>query len=134
MSLTVNLSWNTTLLYHTCFFGTISSFDCSKVQRWTRKLNVFTKDKLFFPVNKRNNHWVLVVLCFSLKTITYYDSMSQDGMLYLQAVRCWVGDEAKDKKKNSDPPVYFHDWTLVNNPDNVPQQHNSSDCGVFCWE
>jgi hypothetical protein len=49
------------------------------VQRWTRKIDIFTLEKIFIPVNITNSHWTLVLIDILFKTIYYYDSLRTDG-------------------------------------------------------
>jgi len=56
----------------------------SNVKRWTKKFDVFQKDKIFIPVNINNSHWTMIVVFVQKKEIHYYDSMSGSGMRYLK--------------------------------------------------
>ena len=49
------------------------------VQRWTRKIDIFTLEKIFIPVNITNTHWTLVLIDILFKTIYYYDSFRTNG-------------------------------------------------------
>ena len=49
------------------------------VQRWTKKIDIFTLEKIFIPVNITNSHWTLVLIDILFKTIYYYDSFRTDG-------------------------------------------------------
>jgi len=55
----------------------------------------------------------------------YYDSQSGPGKLYLEALRRYIGDEARAKKR----PFSETEWKLLDA--SVPQQRNGYDCGVF---
>lgn len=104
------------------------TYKYSRVRRWTKKVDVFSKEKLFFPINLYNSHWVLAVVNFKTKEIVFYDSMSGSGMRHLRSIMQWLVDEAVDKGK---PPINPEEWTLIDHPPNVPQQKNGIDCGVF---
>ena len=58
---------HTSHLYHACFnyIPTIRYCDC----RWTKKVNLFSLDKILFPINDDNVHWFLAVI--DLRVITY---------------------------------------------------------------
>lgn len=98
------------------------------VKRWSKKFDAFAMDKIFMPINLNNTHWVMAVVHMQLKEIHYYDSMSGGGRKYLEAIRRWLVDEMKDKKK-ADYDV--SDWKLIDRERHVPQQQNGVDCGVF---
>ena len=51
----------------------------NEVKRWTKRHNVFTMDKLVFPLFRDGNHWALVVIYPQRKQIHYFDSLSYDG-------------------------------------------------------
>ena len=37
------------------------------VKRWNMNFDVFSKDKIFFPINLSNIHWTLAVILMKLK-------------------------------------------------------------------
>lgn len=104
------------------------SYDYARVKRWTKKFDVFAQDKIFFPVNLNNTHWTMAVVFIRKQEIHYYDSMSGSGRRYLDALLLWVVDEAKEKKKIT---INKSEWKLISNEDDVPQQRNGFDCGMF---
>lgn len=104
------------------------SYTFSNVRRWTKKFDILSKDKIFFPVNIRNTHWTLAVVYVQKKQIVYYDSMSGSGRDYLQALKKWFADDVKDKKNQV---MDMSEWELISQLPDVPQQHNGYDCGVF---
>ena len=57
----------------------------ANVKRWSKKFDVFSKDKIFIPVNINNSHWTLLVVYIQKKEIHYYDSMSGSGRTYTNA-------------------------------------------------
>ena len=101
----------------------------SNVRRWSKTFDVFSKDKIFIPVNIHNTHWTMAVVFIAKKEMHYYDSMSGSGRKYLSALQQWLKDEAKDKKGIVD--LDTSDWKLLDREPEVPQQANGYDCGVF---
>ena len=101
----------------------------ANVQRWSKTIDVFSMDKIFIPVNISNNHWTMAVIFVVKKEMHYYDSQSGSGMKYLLALQQWFKDEAKDKKSVED--LDTSDWKLLDREQEVPQQANGYDCGVF---
>ena len=87
--------------------------------------DIFSLDKVFFPINIHGLHWALAVAFMQSKKIMYYDSQSGPGKLYLEALRRYIGDEARAKKR----PFSETEWKLLDA--SVPQQRNGYDCGVF---
>ena len=101
------------------------------VQRWTDRTNVdvFAKNKIFFPINISNTHWTLAVIYMLRKEIRYYDSYFVGGMEYLNALKRWLGDEWLDKKHTA---FDSSGWTLIPCTRSLCSlQGNGKDCGMF---
>uniref|UniRef100_A0A3P9J8R9 Ubiquitin-like protease family profile domain-containing protein n=1 Tax=Oryzias latipes TaxID=8090 RepID=A0A3P9J8R9_ORYLA len=112
-----------------------------RVKTWTRHLDIFTKDFLFVPVNQ-DCHWFLVVICFpgleeprqeQLESgepcILVMDSLktsSHDGVCRL--LRDYLQVEWEVRRRT---PRLFSADSMRGFSCRVPQQDNSSDCGVF---
>ena len=106
------------------------TYDYNNVKRWTKRYDVFSLDKIFFPINTANSHWTLLVLHMQQRVAYYYDSLpgrSDRPSECFERMKLWLTDEAKDKKQdlNYDPS----DWKLVE--PQCPKQTNGYDCGVF---
>jgi len=121
-----------------CFFSSFfmsklldddKGYKYSNVKRWSKAGDLFTYDKVFFPVNIDNSHWCLAVIHMQKKEIQYFDSAQGSGREYLIHLQRYLQDEHQDKKNAAfDPSVWKlvpSDWKVV------PQQTNSSDCGSF---
>ena len=107
----------------------------ANVRRWTKKFDVFSADKIFFPINVSNTHWTLAVVHMHDQRIQYYDSMGGKGTKYLDALLRWVQDEHEDKKAKLGSGGQFDAtrWRRVGTIQaTTPQQRNGVDCGVFC--
>ncbi|ORZ09256.1 Senp1 mutant in complex with sumo-1 [Absidia repens] len=98
--------------YNTFFCSTLRDQGYDKVKRWTKKVDIFSKRLLLIPIN-RSYHWTLGVIDLAKKQV----------LLFLQYLE-W---EHMDKKKIA---YDTSDWQTVM-PSDIPQQQNSSDCGVF---
>ena len=107
-------------------------YDFSRVHRWTKKFNVFEKERIFFPINIGNQHWTLLVLFVQEKKICYYDSMSGRGNRYLNAIMQWLEDVGQNPINNIQEKVHVdrEGWTLLN-VEGLPQQDNGFDCAMF---
>ncbi|XP_008184583.1 sentrin-specific protease 2-like isoform X1 [Acyrthosiphon pisum] len=106
----------------------ISGYD--SVQRWTKKVNIFSKKKVFFPINVlRFNfaHWILIVADMEKQELIYYDSLAHN---YEFKIQCKIFDYlvAEHRRKlGKDLPI--EDWNFVKGFN--PMQSNGTDCGVF---
>ena len=107
-------------------------YEYRNVKRWYKKVpgkDIFNLDKIFFPINAGEMHWLCAVIFMQEKCIQVYDSMGSGGDLYLQSLFQYIKDEHMDKKKCPLPNP--EEWTLVHTTSDTPQQRNGYDCGVF---
>lgn len=111
---------------NTFFYPKLLTGGHSSLKRWTRKVDIFSKDLLVVPIHL-GMHWCMSVVDFREKTIRYFDSMGGSNPKCLNALKRYLQDESLDKKKQ---PYDVTDWSLENVKD-IPQQMNGSDCGVF---
>jgi len=119
-----------TLFYTKLLEG--GSYDYDRVKKWTkrgiRKCDLFTQDMVFFPINSDNTHWTLCVAYIKEKRIEYLDSMGGPGTQVMRNLLRYLRDEMQDKLQQS---LHVDEWELVSRGTSVPQQNNTSDCGVF---
>jgi Ulp1 family protease len=96
---------------------------------FVRSIDVFSKKKLFIPINIANTHWVLVVVNIQEKTIHYYDSLyaKGNGSLFCGNILKWIEHLAHKKKVVYDE----REWRIFEGAKGIPQQNNGNDCGVF---
>ncbi|EDV99675.1 sentrin-specific protease 2 isoform X2 [Drosophila grimshawi] len=99
----------------------------SNVRRWTRKVDIFSKDIIPVPVHVSNVHWCMAIIHMKNKTIHFYDSMGKPNWEVLNALERYLQEESLDKRKK---PFDTSDF-LIENVKDVPHQTNGSDCGVF---
>ncbi|XP_016998257.3 interaptin isoform X2 [Drosophila takahashii] len=97
------------------------------VKRWTRKVDIFSKDVIPVPVHVNGVHWCMAIIHMRNKTIHYYDSMGQPNQPVLNALEAYLREESLDKRKQPFDTSVFK----IESAPNVPQQQNGSDCGVF---
>ncbi|XP_037724348.1 uncharacterized protein LOC119556330 isoform X2 [Drosophila subpulchrella] len=97
------------------------------VKRWTRKVDIFSKDVIPVPVHCNGVHWCMAIIHLRNKTIRYYDSMGAPNQAVLNALEAYLREESLDKRKQPFDTSVF----VIENVPNVPQQLNGSDCGVF---
>ncbi|XP_071531618.1 uncharacterized protein [Panulirus ornatus] len=112
--------------FNTFFYPKLVKSGYQSVQRWTKKVDVFSYDILFVPVHLEM-HWCLATIDFQNKSVRYYDSMLGNNNRCLEALLEYLQSEHQDKKREN---YIISDWTLENVKD-IPQQMNGSDCGMF---
>ena len=106
------------------------TYEYKNVKRWSKKApgkDLFSLDKIVFPINQNQMHWVCAVAFMRERKIQFYDSMGSNGMYYLKHLLQYLKDEHQDKNKSPLPG----DWELIPSTDDTPQQLNGYDCGVF---
>nr|VZI07641.1 unnamed protein product [Spirometra erinaceieuropaei] len=114
----------------TFFYAKLSSgTGYQGVRRWTRQINLFEHDLVFFPIHDRGIHWCLAAADLRNKTLTYYDSMGGGNDHCLDILLEYLDAECQDKLKKSLDGL--DKWKKINTKNSVPQQENGCDCGVF---
>ncbi|EDV46677.1 uncharacterized protein LOC6550383 [Drosophila erecta] len=97
------------------------------VKRWTRKVDLFSKDIIPVPVHCNGVHWCMAIIHLRNKTIRYYDSMGKPNQPVLDALEKYLREESLDKRKKPFDTSSF----VIESMQKIPQQLNGSDCGVF---
>jgi hypothetical protein len=101
-------------------------YDYLGVKSWSKKVpgqDIFSLDKIFFPINEGRMHWNVAVAYMQEHRIEFYDSMSfGGGMLYLQFLMQYIRDEHQQKKGIPLPDE--GSWTLIPCQMETPQQEN----------
>ncbi|KAM6228178.1 sentrin-specific protease 2-like isoform 1-T2 [Porphyrio hochstetteri] len=64
--------------FNTFFYLKLCSGGYSAVKRWSKGVDLFSKDIIFVPVHLRC-HWTLGVIDVRKKSIRHYDSLGQNG-------------------------------------------------------
>lgn len=112
--------------FNTFFYPTLSSKGYASVKRWTRKVDIFAHEIILVPVHL-GAHWCLAVIDFTNKLLEYYDSMGGSNDRCLDELSEYICEESLDKRKEE---FDFSEWHFINR-DDIPQQMNGSDCGMF---
>ncbi|KQS43869.1 uncharacterized protein Dere_GG26810 [Drosophila erecta] len=102
-----------------------SGFD--GVKRWTRKVNLFSKDIILVPVHHNGVHWCLVIIDLRAKTMLYYNSSGGGNPRLMGALEKYLRMESLDKREQPLDTSGFR----IEHAQDVPQQDNMDDCGVF---
>ncbi|KAL7747467.1 hypothetical protein RI367_007223 [Sorochytrium milnesiophthora] len=112
--------------FNSFFYSSLRDQGYQKVRRWTKKVDIFRKDYVIFPVHL-GNHWCCGVINFKRKRIEYYDSLHGHNPAYFQIMREYLAEEMMDKKGQH---MDLSDWVDYA-PSDIPGQENGYDCGVF---
>ncbi|KAI9027660.1 hypothetical protein CLU79DRAFT_697775 [Phycomyces nitens] len=112
--------------FSTFFYSTLSESGYKKVQRWTKRIDIFSKDLVLAPINQ-SLHWTLGVIDIRNKEVCVYDSLGGSHQRTLKILLDYVEQEHLDKKKT---PIDISEWKM-SAPKDIPHQKNMSDCGVF---
>lgn len=113
-------------VFNTFFFPMLLDKGYERVKKWTRKVDIFCLNYVIIPVHL-GVHWCLSVINFVDKRFEYYDSMGSPNKTALKAMRNYLIQEYKDKKKQQFDLTGWSDYM----PRDIPQQQNGYDCGVF---
>lgn len=118
----------TVYTFNTFFFPKLRSAGFSAVRRWTKKVDLFAHDILLVPVHL-GVHWCLSVVDFRKKSVLYFDSMGGNDDEACRVLLKYLREESQDKRGRG---FDSSDWTLHSKKKNeIPQQMNGSDCGMF---
>ncbi|KAM0788029.1 hypothetical protein ACM66B_006228 [Microbotryomycetes sp. NB124-2] len=113
--------------FNSFFYNGLSAGGHKKVKRWTKRVDLFAKDIVIVPINHGNAHWVCSAINVRDKRIEYYDSLNGTNPAVFKRLRDYIAEEHRVKKGTE---LDLSDW-IDYTDENVPQQSNSSDCGVF---
>ncbi|XP_004348373.1 sentrin/SUMO-specific protease 15 [Capsaspora owczarzaki ATCC 30864] len=96
------------------------------VRRWTRNVDLFSKDFIVVPVHL-DVHWCLAVFDMKRQVLDYYDSMGGINSSGTAALVAYLHQESLDKRQQALPA----DVWVSTHQENIPEQRNGYDCGVF---
>ncbi|KAF8971539.1 hypothetical protein BDZ97DRAFT_1753332 [Flammula alnicola] len=116
--------------YFSSFFWTKltqEGYDRGRLAKWTKRIDIFSKDVVLMPVNHGNAHWTAAAINFRAKRFESYDSMGMAKGQVFRQLRDYVKVEHHNKKKKDFDFTGWEDWA----PASTPQQENGYDCGVF---
>ena len=113
--------------FSTFFYPKVTKQGHSGVKRWTRKVDLFSLDRVLFPIHL-GVHWTFAAALIKEKEVVYMDSMGDSNVQCQKVLLQYLRDEHQLRKKSPLPDG----WTTRSMSGEIPQQNNSSDCGVFC--
>ncbi|KAI9557901.1 hypothetical protein GHT06_014653 [Daphnia sinensis] len=112
--------------FNTLFYPKLISSGYAALERWTKDVDLFEKDVILVPVHS-GCHWSLATICPQEKTIQYYDSQGRSDMVCLYNLKKYIVAEGEAKNKSV---TWAEQWKLEC-AENIPQQVNFYDCGMF---
>jgi Ulp1 family protease len=128
--------WVTNSFFMNSLYYNEQKYKYSNVRRWTRraKVDITDLDRVVVPINLGSVHWICACIFLKDKEIVSYDSMARSTRYpELKCLQQWVSDETADKKGENNR-WDTSSWTLrAANAEDVPQQHNGCDCGIFMY-
>ena len=105
-----------------------------RIKRWGKRntpgFDIFKLRRLFIPRNFRNVHWVLIVVDFEHKTITYYDSLGETDWSCMEGIYRYLKEEHMQLYGES---MNGKGWSFVSYPRNIPQQENGKWTGCLSY-
>lgn len=127
-----------TYLWNSFFWLKLSDdgkgYNYKSVQRWTsrKKIDIFSFDRMIVPMNVGRNHWALGFVDLRAKIVRYYDSLAAGTVhtRFSEFILKYLEDEFRDKRKHEECPQFTTEFS-TEIVDDIPQQRNGYDCGVF---
>ncbi|KAF8751384.1 hypothetical protein HU200_012055 [Digitaria exilis] len=116
----------------------------SKLRRWCRNVDIFTKSYLILPINE-TMHWSLIIVCMPTKgadsgpMMLHLDSLGlHNSQNIFDIVASYLGEEWRNLRKDSSYDIPFSRtiWkrlsrNIKGEKIEVPRQQNEYDCGIF---
>ncbi|NXO30975.1 SENP2 protease, partial [Cisticola juncidis] len=114
--------------FNTFFYAKLSSTGHKGVKKWTKGVDIFQHDIILVPIHLRT-HWTLLVVDLREKTIKYFDSLGQRGDHICKTILKYLEEESRERRSIE---LTAFEWTLHSmGTQEIPQQNNGHDCGVF---
>jgi Ulp1 family protease len=85
-----------------------------------------TWERLFFPINVWDNHWILIVLDKTTKQVMVFDSVKKSNKYQAEKILNLVNEMEGSTAE----------WSIVTNEQNsgIQRQRDAVNCGYFtCW-
>lgn len=119
----ISESQNDVQVFSSFFYTKLEAAGVSGVKHWMKDAtkDLFSKRLLLVPVHL-GTHWCLATINFRHHQLCYYDSMNGTNDRCLQLLKQYI-------------MLFYHlhaisKWS-TDFPQDIPQQRNHSDCGVF---
>ncbi|KAJ1332107.1 sentrin-specific protease [Batrachochytrium salamandrivorans] len=93
-------------VFNTFFYEKLRTQGYSSIRRWTKKVDLFSKDLVIIPIHI-GMHWTCAAINFKNSQFEYYDSLLGDNFSCLELLRDYLIQEHADKKE----PIDLDDWS-----------------------
>lgn len=99
---------------------------CRRTRNWIKE-DITTKDMVVFPIHS-GEHWTLIVVEPHKKTVQYLDSLkvSRNFSSAPRVIKAFMERRHREKGEESEYRIKIRE--------NIPQQTNGVDCGVFACQ
>ena len=98
------------------------TYEYANIRNWFNGKDIFKFNKIIFPINIDNMHWIVAVIFMKKRRIQIYDSMGYNRVDYTRLLYRYVHDEHLDKKGYALPDAKL--WELNSSQQNTPLQDN----------
>jgi len=128
LELVTKLNPSTLYVFNTHFFTAFFEKGYPRIHRWTKNINIFSKERLFIPIHsKLNRKWGLVYVNFKDKSIRFYDSFGTHGLKFQKLVLKYLKVEHLMRKGKCFPTK---GWKYVN-LNQINNDYKTWDSGLF---
>jgi sentrin-specific protease 1 len=117
-------------IFNSFFWQKLTEEGYKGISKWTRKVDIFTKDLILLPINQGQLHWVCAAINMRLCRFEYYDSLFSPNPKAFTILRNYLESEYADKKKGSAGTLDLSGWKNHFSR-RSPHQVNGFDCGMF---
>ncbi|KAH0542006.1 hypothetical protein FGG08_003555 [Glutinoglossum americanum] len=112
--------------FNSFFYKKLTESGPGPLARWSKRAKIegdriLQVELIFIPLHLEN-HWTLLAISGTKKSIEYFDSMNGSPVRHLKHVKAWLKNELKEKWVEDE-------WRVPNTLG--PSQRNGCDCGVF---
>ncbi|KAG6891417.1 hypothetical protein C0992_007196 [Termitomyces sp. T32_za158] len=97
-------------------------YEKGRLAKWTKKVDIFSKDVILIPINHSNAHWTSAAINFRKKRIESFDSMGIRRDIVFKTLRSYLDSEHRNKKKRPFDFTGWQDYSI-----DEPQQENGGD-------
>lgn len=112
------------------FYERLKQSGHNGVKRWTKNVNIFSKSKIFIPINVKEDtlcHWVLICVEMEKQLICLYDSIYLNDKFQCSFHIFQYLNEEHKSRLGTPLPLAVWDFKCPKHP----IQDNGIDCGVF---
>lgn len=124
-------------VFDSFFWPMLKEHGYEGVKKWYKKVFIFDRqnvtDTILVPINVNNNHWTLAAIHLNDAKIQYFDSLNANANPFtVSNLFCNLNRYVKNRFYDEmgfilDVEQYWQNENVLD----IPQQTNTTDCGVF---